>query len=287
LKLLSATKRQRRRSRIQPLQIVFYLVASILALYALGPLLVLIFNSLKSDSEIGSNPLGPPIHPLLSNFADAWNQGDLGTTIRNSMIITLGTVVGIWIIAGLAAYAMTHLDLPGKNGVFIYLITTLSIPFQLFLVPLYFLWSNLNLTDNLFGLIIIYWAVNSPFAIVLLRSYLLTLPQEYSDAARVDGANELQVLTRVVAPLSLPGILTVGLIVGFAAWNEFIYAVTFIQDDSLLPVSTSFLAFQQSFHRFWGLTDAAGLIIILPVIVIFLLLQRRFVAGLSSGGLRG
>jgi raffinose/stachyose/melibiose transport system permease protein len=91
----------------------------------------------------------------------------------------------------------------------------------------------------------------------------------------------------VVLPLSLPGFFTVGLIVGFAAWNEFIYAVTFIQDNSLLPVSTSFLAFQQSFHRYWGLTSAAGIIIILPVIVMFLLLQRRFIAGLAAGGLRG
>ncbi len=264
-----------------------YLLAAILAVYALSPLVVLVFNSLKSDSEIGANPLGPPTQPLFSNFANAWEQGDLGTTIRNSIIITSGTVLGVWVIAGLAAYAMTHLDLPGRNGVFIYLVTTLSIPFQLFLIPLYFLWSNLNLTDNLFGLIIIYWAVQSPFAIMLLRSYLLTLPRDYSDAARIDGANELQVLTRVIMPLSLPGFLTIGLVVGFAAWNEFIYAVTFIQDNSLEPVSTSFLAFQQSFHRFWGLTDAAGLIIILPVIVMFLILQRRFVEGLSSGGLRG
>lgn len=268
-------------------RVLYYILAIALALFALGPLLVLIFNSLKSDLEIGTNPIGPPIHPLLSNFAQAWVQGDLGTTMRNSTIITTGTIFGVWIIAGLAAYALTQMDLPGGSAVMLYLVTSLSIPFQLFLIPLYFLWSNLNLTDNLFGLIIIYWAVNSPLSILLLRSYLLALPREFSDAARIDGANELQVMTRVVLPLSLPGFLTVGLVVGFAAWNELIYAVTFIQDNSLLPVATSFLAFQQSFHRFWGLTNAAGLIIMLPVIVLFLFLQRRFIAGLAAGGLKG
>lgn len=266
---------------------LYYILATLLAGFALGPLLILIFDSLKSDTEIGLNPLGLPLHPLFSNYTTAWIQGDLGTTIRNSTIITGGTILGIWLIAGMAAYALSHLDLPGGSGVLLYLVTSFAIPFQLFLVPLYFLWSNLNLTDNLFGLIIIYWAVNSPTAILLLRSYLLTIPREYGDAARIDGANEFQVMTRVVLPLSWPGFLTVGLVVGFAAWNEFVYAVTFIQDNSLLPVSTSFLAFQQSFHRYWGLTSAAGVIIILPVVVLFLLLQRRFIAGLATGGLRG
>jgi raffinose/stachyose/melibiose transport system permease protein len=266
---------------------LYYILATLLAIFALGPLVVLIFNSLKSDSEIGSNPIGIPLHPQFSNFVNAWTQGDLGTTLVNSAILTLGTIAGVWVIAGLAAYALTHLDLPGGKVVLLYLVTTLSVPFQLFLVPLYFLWSNLNLTDNLFGLIIIYWAVNSPMAILLLRSYLLSLPREYGEAARIDGANELQVLARIVMPLSLPGFLTIGLVVGFAAWNEFVYAVTFIQNNALMPVSTSFLSFQQSFHRYWSLTDAAGLIIILPVIIMFLLLQRRFIDGLAAGGLRG
>lgn len=264
----------------------YYLAALVLAAFSLGPILVLFFDSLKSDNELGNNPLGLPIHPLLSNYANAWNQGNLGQALGNSCIITLGTIVGVWFIAGLAAYALAHMDLPGGDGVLLYLVICFAIPFQLFLVPLYFLWSTLNLTDNLFGLIIIYCAVYSPLAILLLRSYLIGIPRDFSEAARIDGANEFQITTRVVLPLSLPGFLTVGLITGFAAWNEFIYAVTFVQDNSLLPVSTSFLAFQQSFHRYWGLTDAAGIIVMLPVILLFLFLQRRFIEGMAAGGLK-
>lgn len=264
----------------------YYLAAIVLAAFSLGPVLVLLFDSLKSDNELGNNPLGLPIHPLLSNYVNAWNQGSLGQALGNSCIITLGTIAGVWFIAGLAAYALAHMDLPGGDGVLLYLVICFAIPFQLFLVPLYFLWSTLNLTDNLLGLIIIYCAVNSPLAILLLRSYLIGIPRDFSEAARIDGANEFQIATRVVLPLSLPGFLTVGLIAGFAAWNEFIYAVTFIQDNSLLPVSTSFLAFQQSFHRYWGLTDAAGVIVMLPVILLFLFLQRRFIEGMAAGGLK-
>lgn len=266
--------------------VLYYLAALVLAAFSIGPILVLFFNSLKSDNELGNNPLGLPVQPLLSNYADAWNQANLGQALINSSIITIGTIFGVWLIAGLAAYAMAHMDLPGGDAVLLYLVICFAIPFQLFLVPLYFLWSSLNLTDNLLGLIIIYCAVYSPLAILLLRSYLIGIPRDFSEAARIDGANEFQIATRIVLPLSLPGFLTVGLIAGFAAWNEFIYAVTFIQNNTLLPVSTSFLAFQQSFHRYWGLTDAAGIIVMLPVIALFLFLQRRFIEGLSAGGLK-
>lgn len=284
--MIPLSERWKRRCRNLSSGAFYYLAALVLAAFSLGPILALFFNSLKSDNELGNNPLGLPLHPLLSNYLDAWNQANLGQALLNSCIITVGTIFGVWLIAGLAAYALAHMDLPGGDAVLLYLVICFAIPFQLFLVPLYFLWSSLNLTDNLLGLIIIYCAVYSPLAILLLRSYLIGIPRDFSEAARIDGANEFQIATRIVLPLSLPGFLTVGLIAGFAAWNEFIYAVTFIQNNTLLPVSTSFLAFQQSFHRYWGLTDAAGIIVMLPVIALFLFLQRRFIEGLSAGGLK-
>jgi raffinose/stachyose/melibiose transport system permease protein len=248
---------------------------------------VLGFNALKTSAELGRNPLGPPLSPDFSNFPKAWELGNFTVTMRNSAIITVGTVIGVCIIAGMAAYALSRLDLPGGNGVLFSLFVGSAVPFQLFLVPLFFLWSRLQLTNTLIGIIIIYWAIYSPFATLLLRSYLVALPRDFEDAARIDGANEFQVLTRVVLPLAWPGFLTVALVSGLAAWNEFFFAVTFIQDDNLKPIATSFLSFQSQFSRDWGLTSAAGLFMILPVIVLFLMLQRRFIEGLASGGLKG
>ena len=120
-----------------------------------------------------------------------------------------------------------------------------------------------------------------------MRSYLVQLPRDFEDAARIDGANELQVLLRVVLPLSWPGLLTVALVAGLATWNEFFFAITFIQDNNLKPVTTSFLAFQTNFSQDWGLTSAAAIYIILPIVVQFLILQRRFISGLTAGGLKG
>jgi raffinose/stachyose/melibiose transport system permease protein len=275
------------RARREPSKVPYYVVLILLALFALGPLLVLAFNSLKSDAEIGRNPLGPPLSPIFENLSNAWVQGNFATTMLNSTILTVGTVVGVCVIAGTAAYAMSRLDLPGTDAVLLYLFVMSAVPFPLFLVPLFFLWSTLQLTNTLFGLIVIYWAVFSPFATLLLRSYLVTLPRDFEDAARIDGASELQVLLRVVLPLSWPGFLTIALVSGIATWNEFFLAVTFIQDDNLKPITTSFYAFRSAFSQEWGLTSAAGIIIILPMVVLFLFLQRRFISGLTAGGLKG
>ena len=264
-----------------------YVILVLLALFALGPLVIVVFNSLKSSAEIGRNPLGLPLSPVFENFPAAWTQGDFSTTIVNSTILTVGTVVGVCIIAGTSAYAMARLDLPGTDAVLLYLFVASAVPFQLFLVPLFFLWSILHLTNTLFGLIVIYWAIFSPLATLLLRSYLVGLPRDFEDAARIDGANELQVMLRVVLPLSWPGLLTVALVTGVAAWNEFFFAVTFIQDKDLKPVTTSFLAFQSTYSQNWGLTSAAAIYIILPILVLFLFLQRRFISGLTAGGLKG
>ena len=271
----------------EPSKVPYYVVLILLALFALGPLLVLAFNSLKSDAEIGRNPLGPPLSPDFENFSNAWVQGNFATTMLNSTILTVGTIVGVCVIAGTAAYAMSRLDLPGTDAVLLYLFVASAIPFQIFLVPLFFLWSILQLTNTLFGLIVIYWAVFSPLATLLLRSYLVALPRDFEDAARIDGASELQVLLRVVLPLSWPGFLTIALVSGIATWNEFLFAVTFIQDNNLKPIITSFWAFRSNFSTDWGLTSAAGIIVILPIIVLFLFLQRRFISGLTSGGLKG
>jgi raffinose/stachyose/melibiose transport system permease protein len=273
--------------RREPSKIPYYVILVLLALFALGPLVILVFNSLKSSAEIGRNPLGLPLSPVFENFPAAWTQGDFSTTMVNSTILTVGTIVGVCIIAGTSAYAMARLDLPGTDAVLLYLFVASAVPFQLFLVPLFFLWSILHLTNSRFGLIVIYWAIFSPLATLLLRSYLVRLPRDFEDAARIDGANELQVLLRVVLPLSWPGLLTVALVSGVQAWNEFFFAITFIQDNNLKPVTTSFLAFQSTYSQNWGLTSAAAIYIILPIVVLFLILQRRFISGLTAGGLKG
>jgi raffinose/stachyose/melibiose transport system permease protein len=262
-----------------------WLVLGLLAAFAVGPLIVFVFAAFKTQSELADNPLGPPAHLLWSNFADAWNQANMGRGLLNSLILVSGTVAGTIVVAGLAAYAMARLQLRGGGAVLAYLLVASSLPMQMFLVPLFYIWTRAGLYDTRLGLIIIYVAVFSPFATLLLRAFLLTLPKELEEAARMDGAGELRVATRVVLPNALPGLLTVALVTALSAYNEFLFAVTFLQSDSSMPVSTTFFAFQQSYVQNGVLNAAAGLIMLAPMLLIFLALQRRFTEGLANTGM--
>ncbi len=264
-----------------------HVMLTLLAVFALGPLLILGFNSLKGRAEIGRNPLGFPREFLWQNYPDAWRIGNFSTTLQNSGILVAITVVGVLVLGGMAAYSLAKLNLPGSGVVTLYLLIGSSLPIQLFLVPLFFLWQKLGLVNNLPGLSLIYIAINAPLAIFLLRSYMLQLPADFEDAARIDGANEWKIFTQIIIPLSWPGFLTVGLVVSLAVWNEFLLATVFLTDQSKFTVVTSYYNFTSRFSRDWGLTSAAAMMMIVPIIVIFLSLQRRFVEGLTQGGLKG
>jgi raffinose/stachyose/melibiose transport system permease protein len=277
----------RRRSKRASNYLLNHIVLIGLVIFALGPLVVLLFNSLKSQQEIGKNPLGWPQTFVWSNFGKAWDVGNFATTMRNSGILVAITVTGVIILGGMAAYSLAKLDLPGQGGVMLYLLVGSSLPLQLFLVPLFFLWQRLSLTNSLPGLALIYIAVNAPLAIFLLRSYMIQLPRDFEDAARVDGAGEIRIFTSIVVPLAWPGFLTVGLVVALSVWNEFLLATVFLTDQKLFTVVTSYYNFTTQFSRNWALTSAGAMLMIFPIIAIFLLLQRRFIDGLTQGGLKG
>lgn len=266
---------------------IAYIVLVVFAIMAGFPILVMFFNSLKSSTELSTNPIGPSLDPQWGNFAEAWERGGIGQGLLNTMIIVVCTILGVWICAGLAAYSMARLDLPFKGAFQTYLFVVIALPVQSFIVPLFFLWVKLGLVNTLPGLIIIYIALNTPFAVLLLRTFMLKIPRELDEAARLDGASELQVATRVILPLTWPGLLTVGLVVGLAAYGELQFAVTFILDPTLLPISTTFLNFSQGQVQIFNLINAASVIIVVPLIGLFLLMQRQFVAGLASSGTKG
>jgi raffinose/stachyose/melibiose transport system permease protein len=266
--------------------VINYVVLTLALIFALGPLVVLGFNSLKSTTEAMANPLGPPKEIHLENYPTAWEEGKLSTTARNSGILVAGTVAGVLVLGGLAAFSLARLDPPGSNFFMLYMLGGSTLPIWLFMVPLYSLWRVLGLVDTLFGLILIYAALNSPFAIFLLRSYMVQIPRDFEDAARVDGASELQVLTKVILPLAWPGFLTVGLVTALGVWGEFQIALIFVHVPELFPVTTSYWYFTTRYSRDWSLTSAGAIMMIAPVLIIFFSLQRQFIEGLTQGGLK-
>lgn len=264
-----------------------YVILVVLLIFSLGPLLIMLFNSLKSAAEIGENPLGLPQDFAWANYARAWDVGNFSTTMVNSGLLVAGSVIGVLLLGGMAAYSLAKLDLAGAGGLMLFLLVISSLPIHLFLVPLFVLWRELGLLNSYIGLVIIYVALNAPLGIFLLRSYMIQLPRDFEDAARVDGAGEWQIFARIVVPLSWPGFLTVGLVVALAVWNEFLLATVFLQDESKFTVITSYQNFATRFSRDWSLTSAAAVLMILPILVIFLIFQRRFIEGMTQGGMKG
>ncbi len=265
-----------------------YAVLSLLLVFALYPILVLVFNSVKTAADMALNPLGFPRSINLDNFVQAWVRGSFARTVPNTLLLVVGSVAGILVLGGPAAYSMSKLDLSrgAVNALIVYLLVLQSLPIQLFLVPLFSFWLRLGLVNTHLGVILIYIALGSPFSMFLMRSYFLQIPDDFRDAARVEGAGELGIFWRIMVPLTWPAFLTVALVNSMNIWNEFLIATVFLTKTEKFTVVTSYQAFTVRFGRDWTLTSAASLMMIFPIVAMFLALQRRFVQGLTQGGLK-
>ena len=168
-----------------------YTVLTLYLIFALVPLFILSFNAVKSRVELANNPLGPPKTIHLENFTIAWKQGKFYITARNSAILVVCTVASVLTLAGMASYSLARLKPPGSDLFMVFVVIGSTLPIWLFMVPLFILWRKLGLINSLLGLIMIYTALNAPFAIFLLRSFMVQMPAVFEDAARVDGANSM------------------------------------------------------------------------------------------------
>jgi len=264
-----------------------YIILIIFALIAILPLAVLIFNSIKPQMEFGINPLGPPSEIRFENFSEAWVKGEYAKVFFNSLKLVAGSVLLCLAVSLAAGFSLAKLNPKGSAIIAVYLLVGISIPAQLYIVPLFLLWKEIHLLNTHIGLIIIYTALNAPFATFLIRSYMIRLPDELFEAARLDGANTFQLFFRVALPLSWPVILTAGLIISLAVWNEFLFALTFISEEGFKPMATILFAFQWRFENNYALQSASAIMMVAPVAILFMLFQRRFISGLTSGGLKG
>ena len=266
-----------------------HFVLMLLALSIILPILILFFNSLKPQSELLTNPLGAPMTLRFTNYYDAFVFGNYSRIMLNSLYFVVGTLVVCLPLSALASFSLAILSPRGKltTSIAVYLLIGLSIPAQLYILPLFILWKNLYLTNTYIGLIIIYSALNAPFAVFLMRSYMIQLPKELFEAAKVDGASTFELFYKIAIPLSWPVFLTSGLIVGLAVWNEFLFAVSFIQDENFKPISTILFSFSDKYAHDYSLISAASIMMAAPIGILFILFQRNFIAGLTSGGLKG
>lgn len=263
---------------------VFLIGAVLVALLPLG---LVALNTFKPHVAIVANPLSLPENLGFDNFARAWTGGKFAIGIVNSLLLSGTTVLITLACASLAAFALARRKIGGWQLITIYFLCATTVPIQLFLFPLYFVYAKLGLVGNFVATSLILSAINLPISIFLLRAYVLSIPTDVDDAAFMDGANPLQTFWHVILPLMRPGLITVSIIVFLNAWNEFLITSTFQKGRSNITMTLGYLSMNGTYATDQGALMAGAFILVAPIVVFFLLLQRFFISGMTSGAVKG
>lgn len=268
-------------------QLLIYLPLIALFIFAVAPLLLAWFTAFKTGNETLHHPFRPPMSPTLDNLVDAWTTGRFSVYFKNSVIISTADVIGMVAISSLAGYAFARIRFPGQNLLLIVFLIGLTIPVAAIIIPLYVTMRDFHLLDSYASVIVADISLALPIFIFIMRAFFKDLPRELDDAARVDGATEFQIFWQVMLPLARPGVMTVALLEFLWSWNDLLLPLVFLVTDDLRTLPVGMLFFQGRFTIDYGLMCAGVLILSLPVTILFIVFQRDFVKGLTSGALKG
>jgi ABC-type glycerol-3-phosphate transport system permease component len=285
------TRRRSRSGRNIVKETLFYLAAALVVVISLFPFYWILRTSLESGAQVaagvgGSNGVIPG-HLSFSSYVSIFRQQHFLTPLVNSIIVALATTVLTVIIGSLAGYALARLNLRGAGAILAFILLAGFFPPLAMIGPLFLLFRDLGVLDNIYPLIIVYCVYTMPITTWLLKNFFEQIPRELEEAALVDGASRLQTLRRVIIPVAVPGVFTAGILSFILAWNDFIFAVSFLRTQSHFTAPLSIVTFGESqFQVFYNLIDAAVVIISIPIAVLVLLAQRRIVSGLTAGSFR-
>jgi len=259
---------------------VAMLAVAVLTIY---PLYFIVITAFKTRQEYLTNQFLPPSDPTLENFRQAFRDGQLLTWVGNSVLITVVSVVVAAIVSSLAAYPLARSRFPGRLPFIGLNIVLMVVPPVVLVVPLFLFFVNLGLVNSRLAVVIIYVGLLIPFSIYLLVNFFATIPRSLEDAARIDGAGSLRVLVRVVVPLSAPSIVTVVVVNTVWVWNELLIALVFLQDDNARTLTAGLTFFQGRFQSNEPLVMTGALIATIPMLALYIIGQRFFIRGLSTG----
>ncbi|SFL55600.1 carbohydrate ABC transporter membrane protein 2, CUT1 family (TC 3.A.1.1.-) [Paenibacillus sp. 1_12] len=264
------------------------LIAAVSTLIYLFPLYWMFITSIKPSTELFANPphyfpFEPTLEAYINNFV---HNKSIFNYIGNSFIIAFGSMVLTLILAAPSAYALARLPLRGKPLVLILLLTTQMLPSIMLAMPLFIAFSKMGLINSYTALIIANTTHSLPFAILVLRPYFLSLPSGLEEAALIDGANKFAAFWRIILPLVKPGLMTVGAFCFLWGWGDFIFALTLTSDEKIRPLTMGLSKFSGEYGTQWNNLMAVATIAAIPIIAIFISLQKYIVSGLTSGSMK-
>lgn len=275
---------RRRRDVVVTLALHAVLVTGLLVM--VGPFLWMLLSSFKTEGEVRLvPPTWWPQAPTLQNYRELFARLDFPTYFLNSVVVAALVTAGNLVFCSAMGYALAKLRFPGRGLLFSVVLGTVMVPGMVTFVPLFVLVSNLGLVNTYAGLVLPFLA--GAFGVFFMRQFMLSIPDELIESARVDGAGELRIFTRIVLPLCGPALATLGILTFLASWNNFLWplVVATTEDKYTLPVALALYSVGQNQTRY-GLLLAGSVVVILPVLLVFTLLQRHFVRGVASTGLK-
>jgi len=262
-------------------------IVTLVGLAMLVPFLWMVLTSLRTDADAFAFP--PKFLPLplrFENYVAAWKIAPFARFFFNSIVVSVTITVGSLLINSMAAFGFAKYDFKGRNVLFLGLLATLMIPFQVNMIPTFLLLKQLRWLDSFPGLIVP--GLAGAFGIFFLRQYMITIPDDYLDAARIDGASEYRIYARIIMPLAKPAVATLALFTFLGAWNDFLGPLIVVKSDEMrtLPLAISALS-AGHYVMSWPLLMAGATFVVVPVLIVYLFSQRYVVEGIALGGLKG
>jgi raffinose/stachyose/melibiose transport system permease protein len=252
----------------------------------LYPIAVMVLSGFKTTGEIYSSPFALPASFSLKNATTIWQQTNFPLYLMNSLIITVGSVALIIIIGTMAAYALARYTFRGNELIYLFFLSGLMLPLKLAIIPLFIQLTSLGLIDNRFGLMLVYTAMGLPPAIFILTGFLRGLPKELEEAARIDGASEARIMLTVMLPLAKPAMVIAGIHNAVPIWNDFFFPLVFIQNEKLKTLPQGLTVFMGEYNTDWGVLFAGLTMAALPITLLYIVLSRQFIAGLTHGAVK-
>lgn len=265
---------------------VLYLVLAAICIVMIFPLAWMLSSSFKPDAEIFEFPIRwIPAHPFPENYANVWNRLHYSRLLENTVFVTLLATVLQLVTSTLAGYAFAKLPFRGSRAAFICYIATLMVPFQVVMIPQFTLIHAMGLTNKLWGIALI--LAFSPFGVFMMRQFFREIPMELSDAARIDGLRDFGIYSRIILPLSKPAIASLTIFTSVTVWNDFLTPLIYINGSAKWTIQLGLRSLFTEFTADYGAVMAGAVLTVLPILAVFVTLQRQFVQGVTMSGMTG
>ncbi|MBI2941938.1 MAG: carbohydrate ABC transporter permease [Chloroflexi bacterium] len=292
---VAARPASQRRARVRLARnALSYAILGLLSCVMALPLFWMLSTSLKTYRNVYAFPPQWIPNPVAwENYAEALSVVPFPLYFRNTMLIAVLVMAGNLVTCAVVAYGFARLNAPGKNLLFSILLSTMMLPGQVTLIPVYILFQRLGWVNTFAPLIVPSWFAHSAFSIFLFRQFFMSIPHELTDAAKIDGANHFVILSRIIVPLSKPVVATLGVFTFMGVWNDFFHPLIYLQDQSKFTLALGLLSLISAAREAgaggeaWNLLMAGSAMVIAPMVVVFFFAQRYFIEGITLTGLKG